>query len=227
MSKILIAALALAWALGGPAYAQQGNPTGVCKDGSNYYGASKSGACSHHGGVKEWYGAGGAAAAPAATAPAAAASGSSSAPASSAQQGSPTGLCKDGSNYYGASKSGACSHHGGVKEWYGAGGAAAAAPATAASASHSAPAATTAAPAPVAPTAAAAPRTSSPSPTSSGSGTAQAPGGGPGLVWVNTASKVYHCNGTRYYGKTKQGKYVTEAEAKSEGDRPDHGKPCS
>jgi len=161
MSKILIAALALAWALGGPAYAQQGNPTGVCKDGSNYYGASKSGACSHHGGVKEWYGAGGAAAA---------------APAS---------------------------------------------------ASHAAPAATTAAPAPVAPTAAAAPRTSSPGPTSSGSGTAQAPGGGPGLVWVNTASKVYHCNGTRYYGKTKQGKYVTEAEAKGEGDRPDHGKPCS
>ena len=30
-----------------------------------------------------------------------------------------------------------------------------------------------------------------------------------------------------YYGKTRQGKYVTEAEAKSEGDRPDHGKPCS
>ena len=39
-----------------------------------------------------------------------------------------------------------------------------------------------------------------------------------GLVWVNTATKVYHYEGDRWYGKTKQGKFVTEAEALKEGD---------
>src|SRR5436190_990454 len=47
-----------------------------------------------------------------------------------------------------------------------------------------------------------------------------APGGGHGLVWVNTESHIYHKEGSRFYGKTKQGKYVTEADAIKEGDRP-------
>jgi hypothetical protein len=37
-----------------------------------------------------------------------------------------------------------------------------------------------------------------------------------GKVWANTDSKVYHKSG-RYYGKTKQGKFMTEDEAKKAG----------
>jgi hypothetical protein len=38
-----------------------------------------------------------------------------------------------------------------------------------------------------------------------------------GMVWVNTESGIYHKRGTRWYGKTKQGKYMTEADAKKAG----------
>jgi hypothetical protein len=46
------------------------------------------------------------------------------------------------------------------------------------------------------------------------------------MVWVNTASKVYHCPADRYYGKTKAGSYMTEAAAAAAGNRPDAGKKC-
>jgi hypothetical protein len=48
----------------------------------------------------------------------------------------------------------------------------------------------------------------------------QAPPANPnGMVWVNTDSGIYHKPGTRWYGKTKQGKYMTEADAQKAGYR--------
>ena len=108
-----------------------------------------------------------------------------------------TATCKDGTAFTGTKRSGACRGHGGVQSW--------------------GTAAATASPAATAPT-----PTISTSPR-----TTPSPGGGVGQVWVNTASKVYHCPGTRWYGKTKQGSYMSEAEAKAQGARPDHGKACS
>jgi hypothetical protein len=40
-----------------------------------------------------------------------------------------------------------------------------------------------------------------------------APGGGHGQVWVNTETGVYHREGSRFYGTTRKGKYMTEQDA--------------
>jgi hypothetical protein len=45
------------------------------------------------------------------------------------------------------------------------------------------------------------------------------PANSAGMVWVNTDSGVYHKPGTRYYGRTKQGKYMSEADAIKAGYR--------
>ena len=37
-------------------------------------------------------------------------------------------------------------------------------------------------------------------------------------MWVNTGTKVYHKDG-EFYGKTKQGKFMTEADAQKAGFR--------
>ncbi|MGO4580743.1 signal peptide protein [Cupriavidus sp. 2TAF22] len=136
----------------------------------------------------------------------------------------PTGICKDGSNYFGATKQGACAGHGGVKEWRGA----TAASAPAAAAAPAAPAAAKAAvPTPAAGTAPA-PATSMAKPATPG---AAAPAttasvGAAGQVWVNKTSKVYHCAGSRWYGKTKDGAYMSESQATAQGFHADHGKAC-
>lgn len=39
----------------------------------------------------------------------------------------------------------------------------------------------------------------------------------PGMVWVNTSTKVYHKQGSKYAGNTKQGKWMTEADAQKAG----------
>jgi hypothetical protein len=130
-----------------------------------------------------------------------------------------TGACKDGTYTSAASKRGACSGHKGVQTWYAA---------TTGSSASGAPA-PTAAPA-TTPAPSVSPATATPAPAKSSNFTppaTAAPGGGPGMVWVNRSSKVYHCQGDRWYGKTKNGAYMTEAAAKAEGDRPDHNKPCS
>ena len=230
---LLLAASAFAKA---PASAPAGT-TASCKDGSYSSAATKSGACSGHGGVKKWYGAtsGSGAAdegkssakssksrkekesaqsdsaatakpekpAKAAKANMPAASVATAAPAAAAA----TGTCKDGSTTSATPKSGACSGHGGVKEWY------------AAPAAPSAPAAPAAPSAPAAPAAPASKVAYSPP-------VAAAAGGGHGKVWVNKDTKVYHCQGDKWYGKTREGAYMTEANAVAQGYHADHGKAC-
>lgn len=222
-----------------PAGAPAGT-TGQCKDGTYSSATSKRGACRGHQGVKEWYAAADAAAAPAAAddsakpsrkskkkdadATAAAPEAVPAATPTAAPAGS-TGLCKDGTYSTSDSKRGACRGHKGVKEWYAAAAAApaaTAAPASAPSAAPAAPATPAAAPAPTAAPASAAKHL----PPNPATRTA-APGGGAGQVWVNEETKVYHCQGDEWYGKTKKGQYMTEAAATAAGDHPAHGKACA
>ena len=46
-------------------------------------------------------------------------------------------------------------------------------------------------------------------------------------VWVNTNSGVYHCPDSRYYGTTKQGRYMTEGDAQAKRYRPAYNRECS
>ena len=132
-----------------------------------------------------------------------------------------TGLCRDGSYWSGATKRGACHGHKGVQDWYAgaevpAANKVATTPSTAAVPTATTPSSTMpAAAAPAAPL----PKASAPAAT-------QAVGGGAGQVWVNGSSKVYHCASDRWYGKTKNGAYMSEADAVAKGNRPDHGKTC-
>ena len=119
-----------------------------------------------------------------------------------------SGVCKDGSAFSAASTQGACRGHGGVNKK-------AASPSGTPTVSATAPAAAGAA------------TTAKPVSKTDLSQVAQAPGGGAGQVWANDSSKVYHCSGDKYYGKTKKGHYMTEADAKAQGFHGDHGKACT
>ena len=169
----------------------------MCKDGTTSPHGGR-GACSGHGGIDK-------SKSGAATSAAGAPSGRA------APAASPTGTsvrCKDGTvSAHGVR--GGCRGHGGIDTSnFGA---------DTATAGRAAPAV---APAP-------APTATAPAPAARAASAQPAAGGGPGMVWVNAASKVYHCPKDRWYGKTKEGQYMTEAQAKAAGARPDHDRPCS
>ncbi len=52
-------------------------------------------------------------------------------------------------------------------------------------------------------------------------------GGGPGMVWVSTGSKIYHCQHDRWYGRTRHGRYLREDDARAKGYHAAHGKACA
>lgn len=224
-----VAPATAAAAAAGPAPA---GATALCKDGTYFSGTTHSGACRGHKGVKEWInGASSVASSPASATEAEPvakkskqpAKSEAAAPAVAAAGPAPAGAtaqCKDGTYYSGTTHSGACRGHKGVKEWIKAGKAEAASPAATPKPSATPVAA---APAAAAAKSAAVSKHAAPTPASQ---IAQKPGGGPGLVWVNATSKVYHCQSDPWYGKTKEGSYMSEAAAKAAGDHPSHGKDC-
>lgn len=128
-----------------------------------------------------------------------------------------TGECKDGTYTEAAMKDTACATHGGVKTWFADH---AAKPKAAAAAPVASPEAKPASSKAGAATDSKAKHSNSAMPATA------APGGGPGKVWVNTSSKVYHCSSDKWYGKTKQGEYLSEAEAKAKGFHSAEKKAC-
>jgi hypothetical protein len=208
MKKLTLSIAALGLLVSGYALAQApaGAPAGttaVCKDGSYFSGATKKGACRGHKGIKDWFGGEEAAA-------------KTDAKTSKADEKAAKAKGKEEAN---AAKAKAKADAKAAKA------APAAAAAPAAPAAPVAPVAPkAAAPAVVAPAAAPAPAAVKASPAAKA--TAPAAGGGPGMVWVNASTKVYHCAGTRWYGKTKQGEYMSESEAQAKGFHGDHGKAC-
>jgi hypothetical protein len=139
-----------------------------------------------------------------------------------------TGKCKDGTYTTSPTKSGACRGHQGVDTWLAA--STSAKPSTPSTTPAPAPPpkpATTPAPAPAATTAPAPKAASTSGASKSTTPKTVAPGGGPGLVWLNTNTKVYHCYGGADYGTTKAGKYMSEADAKNAGGKAARGQACS
>lgn len=170
--------------------------TALCKDGTYFDGATHKGACRGHQGVKEWLD-----------------KTATKGDAKSETKGASTATTTDEGTT-------GKKHH--RKK-----GSEAATTETAAT-----PAAAPAAPTATAPAASPAPAATEDThakhhtPPTPAKDIAAKPGGGPGLVWINTESKVYHCQGDEWYGKTKQGSYVSIADAEKAGAHPAHGKAC-
>jgi hypothetical protein len=88
---------------------------------------------------------------------------------------------------------------------------------TKSTAASSASDAGTSQPSPAAAAAPAAQPAPKPAKATASSSSASAGTPGPGQVWVNLDSGVYHYPNSRYYGKTKSGKYLSEADAMKAG----------
>jgi hypothetical protein len=178
--------------------------TALCKDGSYFDGATHKGACRGHQGVKEWLD-------------------------KTAAKSDTKTDAKSTDTTAAATDDKATKKHHRKKDADTAatGTAAAAAPAAAATTTAAAPAAT--APAAAATTAATATKeekSTKHTPPTPAKDIVAKPGGGAGLVWVNAESKVYHCQGDEWYGKTKQGSYMSAADAEKAGAHASHGKAC-
>jgi hypothetical protein len=140
-------------------------------------------------------------------------------PVAYAQTATVTATCKDGTDFSGATRHGACKGHKGVASWGTTPQTTGASPGIAPAAAPATKTANTpASPPPTMPTKTAM------TPPASGSA---AKVGGPGQVWVNTSTKVYHCPGDRYYGKTKAGEFMSQSAAEAAGDHPSGGKACT
>jgi hypothetical protein len=184
------------------AYAQDAaGHTALCKDGTYFDGTTHKGACRGHQGVKEWL--------------------DKTAANSDAKSASTTAAADSATDKKQPRKKSAAA-------------AAPAAPAAAATApaasppAAATPAATATAPAASTPAAAPAKKETSAkrTPPTPAKDIVAKPGGGPGLVWVNADTKIYHCQGDQWYGKTKQGSYMSVADAEKAGTHPAHGKAC-
>jgi hypothetical protein len=153
----------------------------------------------------------------------------SSAPAAPAA-GSMTVTCNDGTTATVTTTKGACRGHKGVNK-----SASGSSGSSSGSTSGTSSTGSTSSNTPAASTAAAASSKSSTSSTSSMSSSKSTPaatpaaGGGPGQVWVNTGSKTkaYHCQGSKWYGTTKQGKYMSTSDAQAAGYHAAKGEKCS
>ena len=146
--------------------------------------------------------------------------------ASSSSAGSMTVQCNDGTSVTVTTMKGACHGHKGVNKSAssssGSGSTAGSGSGGASSASSNTSATST--------TAASSSKSSTSSTSSSKAAPAATPtaGGGPGQVWVNTASKTkaYHCQGSKWYGTTKQGKYMSTSDAQAAGYHAAKGEKC-